>query len=146
MPNRPEPIALLAVAQARFGSSEEAVKCWKQCLALDPNFAAAYDSMGRLALHKGNYADAAENLEKALEIAPDVSQIHPLLADALMALGRNEDAKTLLEKHFKASARDAGILYRLGKAEFHLNDYESAKEKLEEVIQIAPGYTAPRQQ
>lgn len=141
MPGRPEAIALLAVAHGRFGNSEEAVKCWQRSLDLDPKFAAAYDSMGRLAFYKGHYAEAAANLEKALAIAPSVSEIRPLLADALMALGKNEEAKAVLEKGLETSPEDAPTLFRLGKAQFHLKNYEAAKEKLEAAIQIDSNYT-----
>jgi tetratricopeptide (TPR) repeat protein len=139
LPDRPEPIALLALAHSRFGNGAEAAQCWRRCLELDPGFAGAYDGLGRLALHTGEFDQAATHLKKALAMVPNLPEVRGLLADALMNLGKIDDAMAVLDEDVELFPENAESLARLGKACQQIKRYEKAKEKFQAAIEIDPG-------
>ncbi len=139
VPDRPEPIALLALAHSTFGNSAEAVECWQRCLQLDSDFAGAYDGMGRIALHTGDFEEAAAHFRKALAMAPKLPEIRPLLADALMNLGKPEEAVAVLEEDLELFPQHAQSLFELGRAYLQLNEHEKAGESLRAAVEIDAG-------
>jgi protein O-GlcNAc transferase len=141
LPDRPEPVALLALAHSRFGNGAEAMNCWERCLKLDPDFAGAYDGMGRIALNRGKCEEAAAHLRKALAMAPNLPEVRGLLADGLMRLGNTEEAVVVLEEDLRLFPENAESLFRLGKAYQQLKEHEKAKEKFEAAIKIDPACT-----
>ena len=138
LPERPEPVALLALAHSRFGNGAEAKKCWQRCLELDPDFAGAYDGLGRLALNVGEFEQAAAHLRKALAMVPKLPEVRGLLADALMSLGKIDEAVVVLEEDIRLFPRNAESLLRLGKAHQQLKEHEKAKGRFEAAIEIDP--------
>ena len=138
LPDRPEPVALLALAHSRFGNGVEAKKCWQRCLELDPDFAGAYDGLGRLALNAGEFDEAAAHLRKALAMVPKLPEVRGLLADALMSLGKIDEAVVVLEEDIRLFPRNAESLLRLGKAHQQLKEHEKAKGRFEAAIEIDP--------
>jgi len=68
----------------------------------DPELAAAaHYGLGQALLVKQEYADAAEKLTRALELAPEATSIHYPLALSLRAAGKTELAKQHLEQYKK---------------------------------------------
>jgi len=141
LPNRPEPLALLALAHNRLGDSAKAVGCWQRCLELDPNSAAAYDALGRIALTKDECEKAVAHFRKALAIDPKVSQVRTALADALMRSGEVEEAVAVLEEDLKDSPRNVESLSRLGQAWLQLKEYDKARERFAAAIEVDPACT-----
>ena len=115
-PNGPDAICLLGLVHHRYGASDLAVAYWRQCLTLDPGFADAYLCLGRHALERGEYGEAAEQMRTALAIDPTTPGVRLLLADALMGMGEMEEATGLLEEHLVTSPDSVEGLFRLGQA------------------------------
>lgn len=65
---------------------------------LAPNQPALMDTLALLLIEKGDTARGLELLKKALEIAPDASQIRLNYARALVKAGQKTDARTELDK------------------------------------------------
>lgn len=81
--------------------SETAIAIWRQILATNPNHAAAYNKLGYLELKRGAYDEALEYLQKYIFLAPDLANPHDSYGEALMTLGRYEEA----EEQFRTSIR-----------------------------------------
>jgi tetratricopeptide (TPR) repeat protein len=75
---------------------DEASEYIQRALALKPDNAAVIDSMGWLQYRLGNYAEAERFLRRALETFHD-SEIAAHLGEVLLALGKREEARQLLE-------------------------------------------------
>ena len=79
---------LLGVTYEKEGSLDEAERCWRQALALDPNNADTLLGLGRLAITHRRFDEAVELLERAAEISPqsvdpvyNLSRAHRLKGD-----------------------------------------------------------------
>jgi tetratricopeptide (TPR) repeat protein len=62
---------LLGVAYEKEGSLDEAERCWRQALTLDPNNADTLLDLGRLALGRKRFDEAVAMFERAAELSPD---------------------------------------------------------------------------
>ena len=64
----------------------------------DPGNELGHFSLGKALLESGQHAEAIASFEKVLAIKPDFSKAYSLHAQALIALGRKDDATALLTK------------------------------------------------
>jgi len=83
------------------GDAEGAVQIWQRVLAINPNHAAAYNKLGYLELGRGAYDTALEYLQKYIFLAPDLANPHDSYGEALLTMGRYEEA----EAEFRAALR-----------------------------------------
>ena len=87
----------LATAQMASGARDEAVAHWRRACALAPTQATVWFNLGRNLQLAGDTESAAEALARAAALAPDLLPAAILLGDALVHLGRFDDA----EKHYR---------------------------------------------
>lgn len=84
------------VAQAEIammeGTHDEKVAAWQRILDKNPNYAEAYNRLGYLELHYGNFGPAVEHMKKYAFLAPDLANPHDSLGDVLMVKGDYEAA------------------------------------------------------
>ncbi|QOV90415.1 Fe(2+)-trafficking protein [Humisphaera borealis] len=64
----------------------------------DPGNELGHFSLGKALLEAGQHAEAIASLERVLAIKPDFSKAYSLHAQALIGLGKKEDATALLTK------------------------------------------------
>jgi TolB-like protein/DNA-binding winged helix-turn-helix (wHTH) protein/Flp pilus assembly protein TadD len=103
--------AILAICQGR---QEEAVRLYKQELALDPFRPLEYCYLAQNLRYIGRYEEATANLKKALDLNPhDIWQIHETWGEVLLAQGRPQEAFAEMEKE------PAGWSHELGMALAH---------------------------
>ena len=96
--------------------------------------------MGNLAAQKGDYEEAVTCFRKALSLDSSITEASGFLADALMNLGRLQEAKEVIEKNILREPEVAGNYYLLGQTCLQLHQYEKAKENFERAIAILPGF------
>lgn len=137
-PNDPDSLEVMARVHHWLGDSAEAVKCWQQCLELNPDYVHAYFGMGIVAEGKGEYQKAVKLFRRAAELAPDSPEPQRQLASALINLGQMDEAISVLETHVKSTPDPAAALVMLGMAYRHLKDFERAKETYEAAIRAYP--------
>jgi Flp pilus assembly protein TadD len=82
----------LGVALSEAGSQEEAEEVLRQALALDPEFAKAWENLALVALRRGRFAEARERAEKALALNPELHLAWNDLGVAFFQLGEREKA------------------------------------------------------
>jgi len=140
-PDSPEAIGVKAIAQDRFGKSEEALRCWQKCRTLDPNFADACHGMAEILLKKGAYRQAADLSRKALDVNPSMPDVHALRAESLMGLGEFEEAVEVLNDGAKIFPASDEIFFWLGQAHLQRKQYEAAKENHRQAIRLNPKCT-----
>ncbi len=83
-------LAEMNLAQNRYDAAEDPLE---KAQALDPSNGAVLYGLGRVALEKQDYAQAAKYLEAALAIRPDANRLHYPLALAYRGLGNRDKAE-----------------------------------------------------
>ena len=88
-----------------------------------------------LAQHRvGRHEDALPNLVRAVELDPRVRFGQPYLVagDALMALGRHEEAVDAYERYLGSNSSDVGGYIRLARAHARLGEHDAARKAVTE--------------
>src|SRR5690348_11680336 len=81
-----------AVRCHRAGRREEAGRIYREILDADPNHVDSLHLLGVLANDAGKHEEAVELIGRALQQAPAYAVAHNNLGNALLNLGRMEDA------------------------------------------------------
>jgi len=108
------------------GDAETGLRASEQLVRLLPGQPDGYAMAGRFLLGLRCYADAAERLQKACELAPDVSQLHNLRALALMKTGRRNEALQALQKATLLDPEDADSFFEIGREYARRKDWPRA--------------------
>jgi superkiller protein 3 len=69
------------------GNLDEAIRCYKKAITIDPNYAPAYNNLGGIYGNKGMLDDAIVEYKKAIAIDPDYTFAHNNLARAYRQKG-----------------------------------------------------------
>jgi tetratricopeptide (TPR) repeat protein len=123
----PHALCLLGNVHCRHANEPEAVRLWRTCLELQPNFADAHHALGMLALTKADFETAEAHLGKALQIDPAWAEVPLPLAEALAGQGKVQEVAEVLEVFLKANPTSTKGWCRLGQAYQRLADYAGAK-------------------
>ena len=100
----------------RLGQETDAVGCYSACIALRPNFDAAYANRGLIRLRRGQYAEADADLTRAIELRPGRPEYYLDRARARDGL-RNHDAEELEDlDQAEEHGSTAAMLYYLAEA------------------------------
>jgi len=99
---------VLGVSYYLAGNNEEALRCARQTLQIDPRFASAYALSGMALEHERKYELAIAEYQKGLQLAPGHSFIQGRLGHAYAMAGRRDDALKLLKEML--AKRDANNL------------------------------------
>ena len=84
------------------------------------------------------YEAAASELEQAVALRAGDPKAHFQLAACLLALGRNEEARSEFEEVRKLAGESRYVTYYLGRLDLLSNDYPSAIKRLGSVAEDAP--------
>jgi Flp pilus assembly protein TadD len=81
-----------ALVHHKAGRVQEAEQLYRQILLVEPNHPEALNYLGVIALQNGNFAFAADCLQRALAVRPNYDEAHCMLGVTLATLGRLDDA------------------------------------------------------
>jgi tetratricopeptide (TPR) repeat protein len=81
----------------RQGLSEEAIRAYREAIALDPKSATARYNLGSSLARSGNLAEAETHLRAAIEADPTNTAAQQALAGVLEGLGRKDEARREIE-------------------------------------------------
>lgn len=140
-PQSPGAVFVIGQIHKDFGKTESAIDLWHECIELDPTFGGAYGSIGLARLEMGQHEEADEYLAKAVHLTPDSSRFAIAWAQALLALGRTEEAVRILEADIKKHPRAMAAIALLGHTYVQLRQFEKGKEMLLKAIVLGPEYT-----
>jgi TolB-like protein/Tfp pilus assembly protein PilF len=81
-----------------FGNLDQAIKLYRQAVALDPLRPSSYSGLGYLLYVAGRYDEAQATLQKALDLNPQTTLVHLTLAKILIAEGKPQQALAEIAK------------------------------------------------
>jgi len=84
---------LLGLSYYQQGSIDEAERCWKRAVELDPQQRDALLELGRLALGRRQWADAIAHFDRVETLDPDSAEAAYGLAQAHRQLGHDEESR-----------------------------------------------------
>jgi tetratricopeptide (TPR) repeat protein len=133
VPSNPGLLLNLGMAQHMGGRDREALAQFEKVLKMQPNALPALMLGAASWMRLGEPAKALPLLRKGLAISPGDKQGRQMLVDALLMLGRLEEAAAELEKAVAADKTDARLWYGLGRT------YEGlAQRGFEQLQKLAP--------
>jgi len=128
---------LLASARERGGDHDAAVAAFERLLALEPDHAPSLNYLGYI------WADAGENLERALDlieravvIDPDNGAYADSLGWAYYRLGRYDQARRHLEWAARLVPEDPTIFEHLGDLYHRLGEVENARQAYHRALEL----------
>jgi eukaryotic-like serine/threonine-protein kinase len=137
--------ALKAYSQGRkfdvFGDTPAAISYYKRAIDLDPNFAAAYLSLGVAYSNAFESGLSNANIAKAFELRDRASERERLHIEGdyySFVTGDLEKARTIYERWAQAYPQDSSPYGNLGFIELCTGDYGQSVEHNLEVIRLAP--------
>jgi tetratricopeptide (TPR) repeat protein len=131
------------------GKYDEALAKFQEVLKRDPQHWNAYLYAARAFIGKRAWTDALASARKAFELAPEKTDVVPVLADALLGGGRDAlqrgqfaDAARLLIEYVKLRPTDVQSLLDAGRQALAAGDAKSAIALLREYVRTEPGSVA----
>ncbi|MCP4895529.1 MAG: tetratricopeptide repeat protein, partial [bacterium] len=125
------------------GDEERAMELMRRSVAVCPEFADGYESLGVMLGRQGDYAQAIEMMEKLLEIEPDSIMAHSNMSLYFNLLGRIEDAEREAAKAtlagFRQSQPTAGTdTIQIDKGGDRAAEHEQRAELFRQVLEVDP--------
>lgn len=122
----------------------EAIERFQNAVRIDPTDAGAYFELGRIAREQQHFEDALREFDAVLKIDDrhSSSEAHREAGAALLALGRNEEARRELEVYTDRRPYDPEGQFYFGEALENLGERDAARKAYRDAIEA--DRTAPR--
>lgn len=136
------PVALNNLGQTHHAHArlEEAVRCYREAIALKPDYVTAYNNLGAVLQESGRAAEAESVYRQALALRPGVAELHCNLANALQDLGRWEEAEQACCRAVALNPGLAAAHNSLANALRELERLEEAEQACLRALAIQPAY------
>jgi len=140
-PNDPRTFLLLGTLQEKSGDWQKAGESYKQALRIDPDYGVAANNLAYCMLeHGGNPDVALSYAQTARRIMPNDPNVADTLAWAYVQKGIYPTAIALLEAASKEVPDEVAFHYHLGMAYQKSNYKMKARQELEQVLKLDPGF------
>ncbi len=104
---RRRPITIADWCCRRSEGTAEAASSYQRALALQPEFAEAYNNLGTVQCELGQPAEALTSCSRALQLQPGMPGVHGNLGNALRDLERPEEALAQYDLALREAPQDA---------------------------------------
>jgi len=131
----------MGITTFRTKGNAEAIPFYKRALELDPNFAAAYASLGVAYSNLGQASLAAENIKKAYDLRQQVSEREKYRISSMYhgnVTGELEQASQVYELWAKTYPQDLVPPTNLGDIYAQLGQYEKAVTETQYGLRLEP--------
>jgi len=128
----------LALAYLQARNTTQAMNELEQAITIAPKYVDAIVLLAQLRLRAGDPRSIIAPLESALQLRPDVTQIRTLLADAYQAVGRSEDAASLIREQIKKTPEDSQSYLVLGVILKKQKKNDEARKAFEKALELNP--------
>jgi tetratricopeptide (TPR) repeat protein len=129
------------IAQENIGNTEEAMSDYRKTIELKPEYTMPYSRAAKLFARQKNYEKASELYQKSVELGDqDITTLYNY-GVVLINLGKNPEAKAVLENLLSLDEDYADAYYHLGIISIGQGDSERAKELLQKFIELDPENT-----
>jgi len=145
-PESPLAHYLTAVTRARAGALEAAQELMTRTRGLLNNYLPATQFEGVLAYQLGNYAVAADKMERVIEVVPQSVIARRVLGATYLRQAEPKKAYDILTPLVDAGANDAALLALMGTAQAQRGNYSEAMGYFEDAVAKAPNRTTLRTQ
>ncbi|MCC7178030.1 MAG: tetratricopeptide repeat protein [Acidobacteria bacterium] len=140
------PARMRAITETNLGSTfheagryDEAVRHYERAVALEPDYAPAYNNLGVTLRAQGRVDAAIAAYEKGLALEDDYPDLHYNLANALLELGRADEAAAHLRQSLAGEPASAATHNNLGMAMAAKGQYAQAAAEFRAAIALDPG-------
>ncbi len=140
MPNDPEVLLNLGVAQKNIGKLGDAEASYRRALKLDPDYAEAHNNLGLVLKDLGQLDGAVASYRRALQIKPSFVIALNNLGTALKDLGQLDAAVDSYRRALQIKPDYAEAHYNLGIALTDLGQLDAAVDSYRRALQIKPDY------
>jgi len=135
-PNLPEAIAVKGFQHLRRFRYAEAAKAFDQAIALNSNYALAYNWRADTAYEEGRYLDMLADKEKAYSLDPMSLEISADLAYEYRSFGRPKDAERVIKRMFDLHP-DHALAYEAAMSNLDAMGHEADAALLAEKAMVA---------
>lgn len=132
------------VAHESLGGLQEAERCYRQAIAINPENARAQYNLGTLLARTARLGEGIGHLEAAVRLAPDAPAMAFNLARALTESGENARAIEVYDRLLQRAPSDSEARFARALALIAVERYEEAAVELAAVVAQAPDELAPR--
>ena len=140
-PEDPETLHAIAESFRVEGRLDQALANYHAAIQMDSEFAPAHAGLGLVLVQAQRYAAAAEALERALALEPelpDAASLHVFIGRAWQELGDLSAALQWFKRAVRIDPLNPQALERLAAAYFHERRYEEALALYRTLEQISP--------
>ncbi|WP_322053567.1 tetratricopeptide repeat protein [Paraburkholderia bannensis] len=134
-----EQVFVRAFAAHRDGRLEDAERGYRATLAADPVHVDALHMLGVLRHQKGQHAEAADLVRRAVDLRPDDAALQLNLGNALKAMGELDNAIERFRNALTLAPTFALAHYNLGNAYAAIGRHEDAMYAFEHAVRLQPG-------
>ncbi len=121
---------------------DECIAHCRDLIRRDSRFSSAHFCLSWVLRRKGEFAEAIQEAEKAIELGGDTPQILASLGSAYAEAGQEQDARRVLRELDEMAARRYVSPYHLALIYLHLGDNEKALDLLEQSVAASDPWTA----
>lgn len=136
-PRDPEGYQMRASILARAGKVDEAAKVYQQLLAVNPNYAIAYNNLGYYAMGMKDWAKAEDNFRRYRFLAPDQANPFDSLGELYANTGRYAEARESLKQALAVKPDFAPSLAHLGTVAVGEGRLDEAAELFRQAVEAA---------
>lgn len=134
-----EQVFVRAFAAHRDGRLEDAERDYRATLAADPVHVDALHMLGVLRHQKGQHAEAADLVRRAVDLRPDDAALQLNLGNALKAMGELDNAIERFRNALTLAPTFALAHYNLGNAYAAIGRHEDAMYAFGHAVRLQPG-------
>jgi tetratricopeptide (TPR) repeat protein len=132
----------LGVVYRDLGRGGEAIAAMERAIALDGDFARAYNSLGGMLIEKGDRARAESALREALRQQPDFAEAHSNLGQLMAAGGDYRQAEFHLRASIRWKPENYSAWVGLGEVQSVRGEWVAAKKSYLEALRARPSSEA----
>ena len=129
-------VAVLANALVKQKKFDEAERAFRHAIKIDPLYAEAYGSFGRMLAEQSRIHPAMSALRPAVILAPDMVAALVELAMTLLTAGHQSAARILIERASRLDTKSPELLIELAKSQLGLGEYRRALSVLERAKEL----------
>jgi tetratricopeptide (TPR) repeat protein len=130
----PAPHHALGLLADEEDQGEEAERCYRRALEVDPGFAPARANLARRLFARGQYENAREQFQRLREVAPDVVDGWAGEAESLRALGREAEAERVVDRARLRVGDAPALLLLRAREQLGRGEWDEAEALLARVV------------
>lgn len=131
---------IIGIANAKLKNFEEAIKCFKKIIQLNPYSSEVYYNLGKAQKTIGKIQEAISSYKNAIKINPNYAEAYNNLGNAQKDFGKLEDAVLSYNNSIKNKPSLVEAYYNLGNTLKDLGRLKDAIKNYKNAIKLKPDY------